>query len=88
LIFLCEPLALQEFNLFLFATAINTKVIKVLSGHAYFCWIGLRCTATKQAGSDNADAKYGNEFAHGSFHMHVHFARVDEEQPTGIDTSL
>lgn len=88
LILSSKPLTLQKFNLFLLALAINSKVIEIHGGHGDTLRIGLRCTATKQADSDNADAKHGNEFAHGSLHRHVHFVKVDEEQPAGFRTSL
>lgn len=87
LLFGCETLALQELHLLLFAPAINLEVIEISSGHGHPSRIGLRSTATKQVGSDNADAKYGNEPAHGSLHSHAHFARVDGVQTVETHTN-
>lgn len=88
LVFASQSLTLQKFHLLLFATAINSKVIEVRSGHGHSVWSGLSGATTTQAGSDNADAKYDTELAHDSFHSHAHFAKVDEEQPAGFRTSL
>jgi hypothetical protein len=67
-----------HFELIGFLAAVSYKMIQLIMRHWHSIWSRC-CTATKQAGSDNACAKYDYGSQSGHFHMFPDFQRVDAE---------
>jgi hypothetical protein len=84
----CLAHGLQHGHLLVFDPTVNLKVVKVYCGHGYACGIWVSGTTTKQADSDNADAKYGCGSRRDFVHSAVGFQMIDEDDELGFQANL
>ena len=79
------PQRLQKSNLLSFSSTVGLKVIQIIEIDLCSPWTGR--TATKQAGSDNAQSKCGYEFASANEHSLSPIQKLHEAVEPGIQGS-